>query len=78
MFGSSIGAPAVAYPSEKSDADYRAESDCHTLLEAEKIKKDKSRYAAAMKVVKAQRDAHDNVVAAHAASKKPDTDKDGY
>ena len=31
------------------DKDYMAESDLRTMIEAEKIKKDKARYAGAMK-----------------------------
>jgi len=37
-----------------SDDDWRAESDLRTLIEAEKIKKDKKRYAAAKEVAKNQ------------------------
>ena len=42
--------PAMA----KEDKEYMAESDLRTMIEAEKIKKDKTRYAAAMKVHKEQ------------------------
>lgn len=34
---------------DKMDKDYEAENDLKALIEAEKIKKDKKRYAAAMK-----------------------------
>lgn len=37
--------PAMA----KEDKEYMAESDLRTMIEAEKIKKDKTRYGAAMK-----------------------------
>ncbi len=42
--------PNTAQPTEGPEAieDFRAESDLHTLIEAEKIKRDKPRYAAAM------------------------------
>jgi len=40
--------PAMA----KQEKEWRADSDLRTLIEAEKIKKDKPRYTAAMKVHK--------------------------
>ena len=43
------------------DKDWEAESDLRTLINAEKIKKDKSRMSAAMKKAKEQRDALANV-----------------
>ena len=45
-----------------SEADFRAESDMRTLIEAEKIKKDKGRMSAALKKGKEQRDALASVV----------------
>ncbi len=35
---------------DKQEKQWRADSDLRTLIEAEKIKKDKARYAAAMKM----------------------------
>ena len=49
----------MAHP---SDAEFRAESDMRSLIEAEKIKKDKGRMSAALKKGKEQRDALTNVV----------------
>ena len=48
-----------AVPSEE---DFRAESDMRSLIEAEKIKKDKGRMSAALKKGREQRDALANVV----------------
>ena len=45
-----------------SEADFRAESDMRTLIEAEKVKKDKGRMSAALKKGKEQRDALASVV----------------
>ncbi len=45
-----------------SEEDFRAESDMRTLIEAEKIKKDKGRMSAALKKGKEQRDALASVV----------------
>lgn len=45
-----------------SDEDYHAENDMRTLIDAEKIKKDKGRMSAALKKGKEQRDALANVV----------------
>ena len=45
-----------------SEADFRAESDMRSLIEAEKIKKDKGRMSAAMKKGREQRDALTSVV----------------
>lgn len=39
---------------DKQEKEWRADSDLRTLIEAEKIKKDKARYAAAMKMHKEQ------------------------
>ncbi len=49
---------------EKREAEYRADSDLRLLIEAEKIKKDKPRYAAAMKMHKEQLDALQNIAKA--------------
>lgn len=38
----------------KQEKQWKAESDLRTLIDAEKIKKDKDRYAAAMKLHKEQ------------------------
>lgn len=45
-----------------TEADFRAESDMRSLIEAEKIKKDKGRMAAALKKGREQRDALASVV----------------
>ena len=45
-----------------SEADFRAESDMRSLIEAEKIKKDKGRMSAALKKGREQRDALASVV----------------
>lgn len=45
-----------------SDADFHAESDMRTLIEAEKIKKDSGRMSAAMKKGKEQRVALESVI----------------
>ncbi len=45
-----------------SDADFRAESDMRSLIEAEKIKKDKGRMSAALKKGKEQRVALESVI----------------
>lgn len=58
----------AAYPD--SDKDWQAEHDCNTLIEAEKIKKDKGRYAAAMKVAKKKHEDLKAVAGEHAMSKK--------
>ena len=46
-----------------SDADFQAENDMRTLIDAEKIKKDKGRMSAAMKKGKEQRVALETVIA---------------
>jgi len=40
---------AMSKADKASMAEYQAEADLRTLIEAEKIKKDKARYGAAMK-----------------------------
>jgi hypothetical protein len=45
----------------KEEKKWQAESDLSTLIQAEKIKKDKARYAAAMKVHKEQQAALDAI-----------------
>jgi hypothetical protein len=45
-----------------SEADFRAEGDMRSLIEAEKIKKDKGRMSAALKKGREQRDALASVV----------------
>ena len=45
-----------------SDEDFRAEDDVRTLINAEKIKKDRGRMSAALKKGREQRDALANVV----------------
>jgi hypothetical protein len=45
----------------KPDRTFEAESDLRSLIEAEKIKKDKARMAAAMKVHKDMMDAMKNI-----------------
>ena len=45
-----------------SEADFRAESDMRSLIEAEKIKKDKGRMSAALRKGREQRDALASVV----------------
>ena len=45
-----------------SDEDFRAENDMRSLIDAEKIKKDKGRFSAAMKKGREQRDALTSVV----------------
>ena len=45
-----------------SDADFQAENDMRTLIDAEKVKKDKGRMSAALKKGKEQRAALDSVV----------------
>ena len=45
-----------------TEADFQAESDMRSLIEAEKIKKDKGRMSAALKKGKEQRDALANVI----------------
>lgn len=40
---------------DKPDAKYEAENDLRTLIEAEKVKRDKKRYSAAMKMAKEQK-----------------------
>ena len=49
--------PAMA----ASDRDWEAENDLRTLIEAEKIKRDKKRLAAAMKKRKAMKKDLDNI-----------------
>ncbi len=46
-----------------SETDFQAEHDMRTLIDAEKIKKDKSRMAAALKKGKEQRVALESVIA---------------
>lgn len=46
---------------EKQEKEWRADADLRTLIEAEKIKKDKARYAAAMKMHKEQLAALQNI-----------------
>jgi len=46
----------------KTESEYEAESDMRTLIEAEKIKKDKKRLSRAMKKAKEQRDAMQSVM----------------
>ena len=48
--------------SHPTEADFRAESDMRSLIEAEKVKKDKGRMSAAMKKGREQRDALASVV----------------
>jgi|GEM_PF-5905921 len=45
-----------------SDADFHAENDMRTLIDAEKIKKDKGRMSAALKKGKEQRVALESVI----------------
>ncbi len=45
-----------------SDSDFHAESDMRSLIESEKIKKDKGRLSAALKKGREQRDALASVV----------------
>ena len=45
-----------------SDVDFQAENDMRSLIESEKIKKDKGRMSAAMKKGREQRDALASVV----------------
>ncbi len=45
-----------------TDADFHAENDMRTLIDAEKIKKDKGRMSAALKKGKEQRDVLASVV----------------
>ena len=47
---------------EFSDEDFRAENDMRTLIDSEKIKKDKGRMSAALKKGREQRAALDSVV----------------
>ena len=47
---------------EFSDEDFRAENDMRTLIDAEKIKKDKGRMSAALKKGREQRDVLVSVV----------------
>lgn len=44
------------------DPEYQAECDMKTLIDAEKIKKDKTRLTAAMKKAREQRDAMNSVM----------------
>ena len=48
--------------SHPTEADFRAESDMRSLIESEKIKRDKKRMSAAMKKGREQRDALASVV----------------
>ena len=47
---------------EFSDEDFRAENDMRTLIDAEKIKKDRGRMSAALKKGKEQRVALESVI----------------
>lgn len=64
--------PSTARPQEGPAAieDFRAESDLHTLIEAEKIKRDKPRYAAAMGAHKKAKGHLDSIAAQAAKADK--------
>ena len=62
--------------SDKTDEDYQSESDCRTLVEADKIMKNGSRYDAAMKIAKVHHEELTALAGQHAMSKDGGKDDD--